>query len=216
MARREIKTIFALDGEAKYKDAIKSINKEQSLLRAETKALTTQFELTGEEQKALAVKAESLTKQIELQKRKVDEAKNAVEQSTKIYGENSNQTQEYKIQVARAETALNRLQGQLVETSKQIALMSNLKQGTQKVGKKCKTSYKMDKPALDRLTFLLYVRHATFPATDLNPHLPWIKQPTQPVNANELETSNLRHVERIARPQMKLHCCGIGWTVGIK
>lgn len=200
MAKREIKTIFALDGEAKYKDAIKSINKEQSLLRAETKALTTQFELTGEEQKALAVKAESLTKQIELQKRKVDEAKNAVEQSTKIYGENSNQTQEYKIQVARAETALNRLQGQLVETNKQIALNeSNLKKAgdaAEKAGKKMQDiGGKMDK-AGSALTvgltapIVAAAGYATKAATDFESAFAGVRKTVDATEEqlNELET----------------------------
>jgi len=144
MATREIKTIFSLDGETKYKDAIKAINKEQSLLRAETKALTSQYELTGEEQKSLAVKAESLAKQIELQKRKVEEAKNAVEQATKIYGENSTTTQEYKIQVAKAEEALNKLRIELQETTKQLTLNeSGLKkagEAAENVGKKLKSA----------------------------------------------------------------------------
>jgi len=200
MAKREIKTIFALDGEAKYKDAIKSINKEQSLLRAETKALTTQFELTGEEQKTLAVKAESLTKQIELQKRKVDEAKNAVEQSTKIYGENSNQTQEYKIQVALAETALNRLQGQLVETNKQIALNeSNLKKAgdaAEKAGKKMQDiGGKMDK-AGSALTvgltapIVAAAGYATKAATDFESAFAGVRKTVDATEEqlNELET----------------------------
>lgn len=120
--KREIKTIFSLDGTEKYKDSIKSINKEQSLLRAETKAMTAQYDLSGDRQKALSAQAEGLAKQIELQKQKIAEAKNAVEQSTKIYGENTNQTKEYKIQVANAETGLAKLQLQLQNTNKEILL----------------------------------------------------------------------------------------------
>lgn len=141
MARaRTIKTIFALDGETKYRDAIKSINKEQRLLRAELKAATEQFGASENAQKKLELQAESLTKQIELQKRKIAEAQHAVEQATKIYGENSDTTKQYKIDLANAEAQLGRLQTALAETNKQLILQQSRMQGAgealEKAGKK--------------------------------------------------------------------------------
>lgn len=119
-AKREIKTILSLDGEQKYKDAIKSINKEQQALNAETKAAKAAFEASGDEQAKLQVQSENLAKQIELQKRRVEEAQNALEQSKKIYGENSNETMGYRIEVAKAEESLSRLQTQLLRTNKEL------------------------------------------------------------------------------------------------
>lgn len=120
MAKREIKTIFAIDGEQKYKDAIKDINKEQSLLRAEMKAATSQFDASGDSQKKLAAQADSLAKQIELQKKKIAEAQNAVEQANRIYGEADDRTKNYKIQLANAEAQLGKLQTQLANTNKEL------------------------------------------------------------------------------------------------
>ena len=125
MATRTIKTIFALDGETKYRDAIKSINKEQALLRAELRAVTSEFDASGDAQKKLSAQAESLTKQIELQKQKIAEAQNAVEQSTKIYGENSDTTKQYKIELANAEAQLGRLQSALARTNEQLILQES-------------------------------------------------------------------------------------------
>lgn len=125
MATRTIKTIFALDGETKYRDAIKSINKEQALLRAELRAVTSEFDASGDAQKKLSAQAESLTKQIELQKQKIAEAQNAVEQSTKIYGENSDTTKQYKIELANAEAQLGRLQSALAKTNEQLILQES-------------------------------------------------------------------------------------------
>lgn len=136
MAKREIKTIFAIDGETKYRDAIRSINKEQQLLRSELKAVTSQFDASGDAQKKLTAQAESLSKQIELQKQKVAEAQHAVEQATKIYGENSDTTKQYKIELANAEAQLGRLQTQLAKTNKEILLQSdNMKKAGEAIEK---------------------------------------------------------------------------------
>lgn len=140
MAKREIKTIFAIDGETKYRDAIKSINKEQALLRAELRAVTSEFDASGDAQKKLSAQAESLAKQIELQKQKIAEAQHAVEQSTKIYGENSDTTKQYKIDLANAEAQLGRLQTTLAKTNKELILQQSRMQSTgealEKAGKK--------------------------------------------------------------------------------
>lgn len=143
MAKREIKTIFAIDGEQKYKDAIKSINKEQSLLRAEMKAATSQFDASGDSQKKLAAQADSLAKQIELQKKKVTEAQNAVEQANRIYGEADDRTKNYKIQLANAEAQLGRMQTELAKTNKELILQNDSLKKTgealEKTGQKMKT-----------------------------------------------------------------------------
>lgn len=118
--KREIKTIFSLDGEQKYRDAIRSINREQALLRSELRAAQNQFDASGDAQQKLTTKAESLSKQIDLQKKKIQEAQHAVEQSTKIYGENSKETMNYKIELANAESQLGKLQTQLYKTNKEL------------------------------------------------------------------------------------------------
>ena len=149
-AKREIKTILSLDGEQKYKEAIKSINKEQQALNAETKAAKAAFEASGDEQAKLQVQSENLAKQIELQKQKVEEAQNALEQSKKIYGENADETNGYRIELAKAEEGLAKMESQLLKTNTKILENeSGLKKAgemAEKAGEKIsKAGEKMDK-----------------------------------------------------------------------
>ncbi|MGI6085925.1 MAG: phage tail tape measure protein, partial [Acetivibrionales bacterium] len=147
---REIKTVFALDGETRYRDAIKGINREMALLRAEMRASDNAFDTSGDKQQKLSTRAESLARQIELQKKKVEEAQNAVEQANRRYEEASAKLEEmraagkestdefkkqqqeveraekaltdYKIDVANAESSLGKMQTQLANTNKEILL----------------------------------------------------------------------------------------------
>ena len=125
MAQREIKTIFALDGETKYREAIGKISKEQSMLGKETKAMAEQYRKSGDEQKALETESAGLAKQIELQKKKVEEAAHAVEQSIKVNGENSEQTRKYQLEVVQAQNKLSNFESQLEKTNKAIILQSS-------------------------------------------------------------------------------------------
>lgn len=134
---REIKTIFALDGERKYTEAIKQINKEQTLLRAELQATTAAFAESGDEQDILREKGISLEQQITLQKKKIEETRHAVEQASAKYGDAADTTIKYKIQLANAEAGLGKLQTELAKTNKQLLLQeSNLK----KVGDAAQTA----------------------------------------------------------------------------
>ena len=121
MAKREIKTIFALDGETKYTAAIKDINKAQKLLSQETKILAEGYRESGDEQKALTAESEAYAKQIALQQQKLDELKNALEQSVKLNGEDAIKTRELSLEVAKAEQKLATLENQLKKTNEQIS-----------------------------------------------------------------------------------------------
>jgi len=152
-AKREIKTTFALDGEQTYKNAIKSINKEQALLNAQMKASASAFDASGDKQAKLSAKAEGLTKQIALQKQKVAEAQNAVQQATKRYDDAAAKLEDmrkagmegtdefkrqqaevdraaeavtrYKIDVANAEAGLGKMQAQLAQANKDLLLQES-------------------------------------------------------------------------------------------
>lgn len=125
MAVREIKTIFALDGERKYTDAIKSINAEQRLLNAELKKNQAEYDLTGDKQASMRAKIETLNKQIDLQRQKVNESRAAMELSRKVHGEASETTQELTHQYYNAEAGLSKLQKQLIESNKDLALQES-------------------------------------------------------------------------------------------
>ena len=127
MASKEstIKTIFALDGETKYRDAIKNINTEQRELRGEMSKATAAYQLNGDKVEYNRSRVEILTKQYDAQKRKVDETKHAMEQSAQIHGENATQTQRLRTEYSYNEAALMRLEKQLKEANKELADQEN-------------------------------------------------------------------------------------------
>lgn len=116
-----IKTIFALDGERTYRNAVRDINTEQKLLRSELSLATAKLSDQGDKAGVSRAKIDSLNKQIELQKRKVNEARHAVEQSTEKWGEADERVLKYKTDLNYAESALYRLEGQLKSANEELA-----------------------------------------------------------------------------------------------
>lgn len=125
MATREIRTIFAIDGQQKYTDAIKSINTQQKNLRAEMKAASAQYDLVGDKQGNLRVKIDSLNKQIDLQRQKIAETRHAMEESIKKHGENSETTQQLTRDYHYAEAGLADYQKQLVKANQELELQTS-------------------------------------------------------------------------------------------
>lgn len=108
MATTEIKTIFSIDGAQKYTDAIKKINKEQELYRAEMNASAAEMRAVGNAQGELQVKIEGLSKVIAAQKKAVEENQAALEFARKKYGENSSVVAELKLSYDQSREAMAR------------------------------------------------------------------------------------------------------------
>lgn len=140
---REIKTIFAIDGQQKYTDAIKNINSQQYLLRAELKKITAEYKLNGDKQGELRSKIEFLNKQMDLQKQKVAESRAAMEHARTAYKENSDATNELTAQYYAAEAGLSDLQAKIKSANKDLVLQeSKLRaagEAAEKTGKKMQT-----------------------------------------------------------------------------
>lgn len=150
MADKEstIKTIFALDGETKYRDAIKNINSEQRELRSELSKATSAYQLNGDKLEYNKSRVEILTKQYDSQKRKLDEVRHAMEQSAKINGENSEETRKLRTEYNNTESALMRMEKSLKDATAELAAqeleMKKLGNRTREVGEAVeKTGAKM-------------------------------------------------------------------------
>lgn len=158
MANKEstIKTIFALDGETKYKDAIKGISAEQRELQSELKKADAAYKLNGDKVEYNKSKVEILNKQYDLQKKKVDETKHAMEQSIKVHGENSAETQKLKTEYNKAETQLMKYEKQLndatAELAKQEAEAKKLGNATREMGEKMQAAGTKMKGVGDNMT----------------------------------------------------------------
>lgn len=115
-----IKTTLALDGETKLKDAIKSINKEYSVLKSEMALVTSAYDKNDSSAEKLIQVNEVLNKQIDIQKKKVEELENGLKQAADRFGENSTQAKEYEIQINQAKTSLNKMEQEVRANSKAI------------------------------------------------------------------------------------------------
>ena len=149
--KREIKTTIALDGEAKFKQNLKSIDGSLRVLASELGAVTSGYDKNNKSVEDLQKTNKVLEKQIELQKSKLSALQGAIDDSTKAYdaavkkaeamakefGENSEQAilaanavmkaekavNGYQIQANRAQAALNKMESALKANQDEMAEM---------------------------------------------------------------------------------------------
>ncbi len=149
--KREIKTTIALDGEAKFKQNLKSIDGSLRVLASELGAVTSGYDKNNKSVEDLQKTNKVLEKQIELQKSKLSALQGAIDDSTKAYdaavkkaeamakefGENSEQAilaanavmkaekavNGYQIQANKAQAALNKMESALKANQDEMAEM---------------------------------------------------------------------------------------------
>ena len=132
---REIKTILSLDGETAYKKAISGINKDLAVLASELKNATAGMNKNSDAEKMAIAQKDNLNKKIDVQKQKISEIKNALEQSEKAYGKNDNRTKEYAIQLNNAEASLKKMESELRQTEKSLDSMEGELKDNEKAAK---------------------------------------------------------------------------------
>lgn len=108
MASREIKTKLTLDGEQKFKSAMKDSANAIKVLNSEMKVADAQFKATGDAQEHNAEKARILREQIEEQKKAVEAAEQALEAMRAKGVEPNNQA------FQRWQTSLNSAKARLI------------------------------------------------------------------------------------------------------
>lgn len=123
-AKAKIGAKIALDGEREYKQAIKDIAKEQSVLRSEMKLVASQFADNSKSAQALTETNDVLARQIETQKNKIELLKSALEAANTEYGEGSTQSQNWQIQLNNAQVQLNDMNRALDANTKALDEMA--------------------------------------------------------------------------------------------
>ena len=111
----DIGPIIGIEGEAEYRKQIQNIIQQQKTLKAEMQATSTAFDKNTTAQEKNAAKAENLSKQIEVQKQRVSELQNMVQQSAQKYGEADTKTLRWKEALANATAQLNRMNAEMRE-----------------------------------------------------------------------------------------------------
>lgn len=123
-AKAKIGAKIELDGEREYKQAIKDIAKEQSVLRSEMKLVASQFADNSKSAQALTETNDVLARQIETQKNKIELLKSALEAANTEYGEGSTQSQNWQIQLNNAQVQLNDMNRALDANAKALDEMA--------------------------------------------------------------------------------------------
>lgn len=124
MADAKIGAKIELDGEREYKQAIRDIAKEQSVLRSEMKLVASQFADNSKSTQALTETNSVLERQIESQKSKIELLKSALEAANAEYGEGSAQSQNWQIQLNNAQVQLNDMNRALDANTKALDEMA--------------------------------------------------------------------------------------------
>ena len=119
MAVREIKTSISLDGEKAFRQAVNDANRAMRVMNAELKAIGAEFGVTGDKQQFLTQKSNNLRQAIAQQEQIVQALSGAVRESAKEYGDAANQTDGYRIKLANATAALNRMKQELAATDRE-------------------------------------------------------------------------------------------------
>jgi len=108
-----IGTNISLDGEKQFREAIKNIKTDMTVLGSEMKKVSSEFIDNKNSVEALTAKGKVLDKQLESQTDKVNTLKKAMESSATQYGENDKKTKDWQIQLNNAEADLNKLNSEI-------------------------------------------------------------------------------------------------------
>lgn len=119
MAVREIKTSISLDGEKAFRQAVNDASRAMRVMNAELKKIGAEFGVTGDKQQFLTQKSNNLRQAIAQQEQIVNALSGAVRESAKEYGDAANQTDGYRIKLANATAALNRMKQELAATDRE-------------------------------------------------------------------------------------------------
>ena len=119
MAVREIKTSISLDGEKAFRQAVNDASRAMRVMNAELKAIGAEFGVTGDKQQFLTQKSNNLRQAIAQQEQIVNAMSGAVSDSAQKYGDAARQTDVYRIKLANATAALNRMKQELDATDRE-------------------------------------------------------------------------------------------------
>lgn len=119
-AEREIKTTLAISGEKEFKKALNESTRELKVMAAELKLNSAEYKLNGASMDNLTKRREILNKEIAQEAEHIRALSQAVEDSTKRYGANHENTDKYREQLVKSKTALAAMESELQDNSSAI------------------------------------------------------------------------------------------------
>ena len=98
---------LGLEGEKEFKSAIKDINDSMKVLGSEMTLVASQFDKHDKSEQAVTARSTVLSKEIESQKEKIETLRAALSNASESFGENDRRTQQWQIQLNKAQAELN-------------------------------------------------------------------------------------------------------------
>jgi len=108
---------IGLDGEKEFKNALRDINRSFKVLGSEMELVSAQFGKNDKSVEALTSRKEVLGREMDEQRKKTDVLRAALENAATSFGENDKRTQEWQIQLNRANAALLGMERELNDTN---------------------------------------------------------------------------------------------------
>lgn len=111
---------LGIEGDREFKKALSDINQSFKVLGSEMALATSQFDKNDKSVEALTARNEALNKEIDAQKDKVNTLKAALDNAASSFGENDRRTQNWQIQLNKAQAELNGMARELKDNEKAL------------------------------------------------------------------------------------------------
>ncbi|HCB91889.1 MAG TPA: phage tail protein, partial [Ruminococcaceae bacterium] len=108
---------IGVEGEKEFKKALSDINQSFKVLGSEMTLVTSQFDKQDKSVQAAAARNEVLNKQIDAQKAKIETLRAALKNASDSFGENDRRTQNWQIQLNKAQAELNGMERELSQST---------------------------------------------------------------------------------------------------
>ena len=104
---------IGVEGEKEFKNALRDINQSFKVLGSEMQLVTSQFDRNDKSIQAVTARNEVLNKEIDQQKTKIETLRSALDNAAESFGETDKRTQNWQIQLNKAEAELNNMEREL-------------------------------------------------------------------------------------------------------
>lgn len=108
---------IGVEGEREFKKALSDINQSFKVLGSEMQLVTSQFDKNDKSVQALTSRNEVLNKEIDAQKSKIETLRAALQNASEFFGENDRRTQNWQIQLNKAQAELNGMERELAQST---------------------------------------------------------------------------------------------------
>ncbi len=108
---------IGIEGDREFKNALRDINQSFKVLGSEMTLVTSQFDKNDKSIQSVTARNAVLNKEIDAQKDKISTLKAALDNASSSFGENDRRTQNWQIQLNKAQAELNDMERELEQST---------------------------------------------------------------------------------------------------